>query len=156
MIMSSMPSPPMPMLAGQEVQDEITVMCGDHKIANAHDLWAMLLITAMERREESENKKRAERQKLATAELFSQLKDIHKQTLGSVAEVDAVYTAFGVFTRSNLTMLSSSSDVRFLPVSAIQREDRIHIAACHHAAAQDILFGVLKSDHGSQEKRSAE
>eukprot|EP00961_Rhodomonas_salina_P090215 1213484-Rhodomonas_salina.1 len=53
-------------------------------------------------------------------------------------------------------MLSSSSDVRFLPVSAIQREDRIHIAACHHAAAQDILFGVLKSDHGSQEKRSAE
>eukprot|EP00961_Rhodomonas_salina_P144163 1940895-Rhodomonas_salina.3 len=76
MVMASLPVPPMPMVAGQEVKDEITTMSGEHRVANSHDLWAMLLATAMQRNNKTENAMRARAQKEALTQLFLDVQEI--------------------------------------------------------------------------------
>eukprot|EP00961_Rhodomonas_salina_P201755 2721535-Rhodomonas_salina.1 len=52
--------------------------------------------------------------------------------------------------------MATSQDIRFMPLESVTREDRLHVATCHHAGAQDIIFGSLKSDGDGQSKRTAE
>ena len=54
MALSSMPVPPLPVIVGKEVADEITCVLGTQHVANSHDLLAMLLATAMERNMQDE------------------------------------------------------------------------------------------------------
>ena len=158
MTLSAMPVPPMPVLVGQEVPDEITSMSGKHVIANSHDLWAALLLSAMERQKPDENEKRKEMQKQFTSDLFATCKKINEERVaGTGANIeDRVYEAFGAFTRKNLAALSSSSDVRFAPLDTIGREDKIHVATCHHCRAQDIVFGGISTDAETETKKTAE
>eukprot|EP00961_Rhodomonas_salina_P113356 1524997-Rhodomonas_salina.1 len=157
MALSAMPVLPMPMVVGKEVPDEITTMSGEHVVANSHDLWAMLLLAAMERGGKEDAKKRVVLQQQCVKELFETVRAIQEEAggLGVADEQARVYAAFGDFTRKNIAALSSSQDVRFAPLDSVQREDRVHIATCHHAAAQDIVFGGLQTD-ASGGKRTAE
>eukprot|EP00961_Rhodomonas_salina_P293156 3933519-Rhodomonas_salina.3 len=150
MAMSSLPVPPMPIIVGQEVPDEITCVSGETHFANSHDLLAMLLATAMQREEKQELAMHKVEQEKATDELFARMKEIESQSKGNEKQAsrkaEDVFDAFSCFMRRTIQALSSSRDVRFAQVSDVKREDRLHIAACHHAAAQDIIFGCLKTD----------
>lgn len=157
MVLSAQPVPPMPVIVGEEVPDEITCMSGEHKVANSHDLWSMLMITAMERKNDEENVRRAEKQKEFVVRLFDDIRALRADTeMSSNDREGRVYELFSRFTRQNVSALSSSDDLRFAPLHSIAREDRIHIAACHHAAAQDILFGGLKTDSDQSDRKTAE
>eukprot|EP00961_Rhodomonas_salina_P299814 3939228-Rhodomonas_salina.4 len=155
MVMASLPVPPMPMIVGKEVPDEITVMSGDYTICNSHDLMGMLLLTAMSRDQKKENEIRSNAQKECMQALFDDIKSIGATETTTCEIQERVYDAFCKFTRGNISALSSSTDVRFAPLASIQREDRIHIATCHHCAAQDIIYGLLKTD-SECEQRCAE
>jgi hypothetical protein len=159
MILSALPVPPMPIIVVQEVPDEITFMSGEHKMASSHDLWAMLLLSAMSRNDQEENKKRALLQKQITENLFQSVRKLEQQKADLSVNVsiweERVYDVFATFTRENIEALSKSADLRIPPLCSVEREDRIHIASCHHAAAQDILFGPLQTD-ASRDKRTAQ
>ncbi len=158
MALSAMPVSPMPMLVGREVPDEITAMSGDHTIANTHDLWAALLLSAMERQDMEDNEKRRDTQQRITEELFSECRKIKAEQTSDVGDKTAekVYEAFGNFTRGSIAALSSKMDVRFAPLDSIVREDKIHVATCHHCCAQDTVFGQLSTDEPRETKRTAE
>eukprot|EP00961_Rhodomonas_salina_P179896 2427946-Rhodomonas_salina.1 len=109
----------MPVLVGKEVPDEITAMCRDHVVANSHDLWAMLLLSAMERGCKADNEARAETQKRFVEDLFAGVRAL-KQAGGDGSDggdgkrndaadglEEKVYELFGVFTRANICALSS-------------------------------------------------
>eukprot|EP00961_Rhodomonas_salina_P201094 2712605-Rhodomonas_salina.5 len=150
MAMSSLPVPPMPIIVGKEVPDEITCVSGETHFANSHDLLAMLLATAMQREDKKELAMHKQEQEKATNELFAKIKEIETKNRENEKQVcskaDDVFDAFSCFMRRTIQSFSSSNDVRFAQVSDVKREDRLHIAACHHAAAQDIIFGCLKTD----------
>ena len=158
MALSAMPVSPMPMMVGREVPDEITAMSGDHPIANSHDLWAALLLYAMERQDTGDNEKRREAQQRITEELFSECRKIKAEQTSDAGDKTAekVYDAFSKFTRGSIAALSSSMDVRFAPLDSILREDKIHVATCHHCRAQDIVFGGVSTDAENETKKTAE
>lgn len=155
MALGALPAPPMPMLAGQQVPDEITTTSGEHKICNTHDLMGMLLVSVMSKTAQpGEHEARKERQQAATTALFDYFDNI--DTDGSNKNLnEIVYNAFAKFTREYINALSSKDNTNILSLGSVRREDRIHIASCHHTVSQDVLFGNLKTDAEGMMKKTA-
>lgn len=119
MVLSSLPVPPLPMIAGKEMPDEITYLTGDQVVCNSHDLMGMLLLTAMQRGQQKENEERSQIQKQITSELFEEIAKIDDRDSNSE---NHIYTLFCNFTRKNIKALSGKEDVCFLPLKDVQRE----------------------------------
>jgi hypothetical protein len=158
MIMSSLPVPPLPMHASKNVPEEITR--GD-TVCNSHDFMGMLLLKAMAKNDREGNKSRLAIQERINKTLFDDIDAIALDPT-RVDPESAVYDAFTRFTAANLdafiTQIYKDDDddddgensnnkrplVEFAPMSVVMREDPVHVATCHHSAAQDILFGGIE------------
>ena len=131
-----------------QVPDEISFVDGDAHIANTHDLMAMLLLSSMQRGVGKEQRAAAQRQ--AVEALFADMRAIAADEKAGAVGFDAmqqrVYEAFCAFTRRTIAGLSGKDNVCFKPLETIKRDDRIHVAATHHAVIQDLAFGYLATD----------
>jgi hypothetical protein len=57
---------------------------------------------------------------------------------------------------NSIGAISNKTNLLFAPYNHVCRDDHVHVAASHHAAAQDIIYGVLKCDGEGREKRKSE
>lgn len=140
MILSSMPAPPLPIVCGELLPDEVTTPSGEHRVANSHDLLGMLLLNAMVRKDAADDKRRSAAQKEALSELV--------ENMGALKEGDSagVYECFCSFTRKYVEAFTSKGNLYFMPLESVRREDRLHISMCHYISAQDIIYGPLPGD----------
>eukprot|EP00961_Rhodomonas_salina_P009775 131793-Rhodomonas_salina.1 len=97
-----MPAPPLPMLASQEVPDEISFVSGEVHVANTHDLMALLLLTATQRDNKEERCARAKKQKVVVGSFLARMAAIDENTLTMDALQQAVYDSFCAFTRDSI------------------------------------------------------
>lgn len=81
MVVSSLPVGPLPIIAGQEIADEITFVSGEHKVANSHDLMGMLLLTAFQQNDPAKNQERCENQKRIMNAFFDEIDQINPMVI---------------------------------------------------------------------------
>lgn len=94
MVLSSTPVPPLPLVVGKEIPDEITYVAGEHVICNSHDLLAMLMVSAMQRNDKAENEMRQKTQQTATEKLFQDLDLIDTNDPNCEEKVFALFSTY--------------------------------------------------------------
>jgi hypothetical protein len=153
--LAAQPVPPLPIFANEEVPDEITAVEKGCTVANSHDLWGAMLLTHV-RKQKTKDEVAALREKQAAFvnKLTQDLKCINVSSTGAGSKEQRVYDVFCDFTRSSIGAISGKTNLLFAPFEHVCRGDSLHTAMCHHAGAQDTIFGPLKSDGGGQAKRS--
>jgi hypothetical protein len=169
MYMVSLPCPPLPILvdidqlknkkiSGKPVEDsddEEERMAANEVVCSSHDILAGLILWAMERNDGKLNKLR-ETQQINITKRFLDLLD----TL-DIKDVDGMYKACQDFTAEYILCFEDSShptpSIRLLPISSVERKDKVHKSCCSWHAAQDIMHNKHNpTQHDKAEKRTAE
>lgn len=146
MIISALPCPPMPVMSSKEVDG----VCDEHS-CSSHDLLAHLMNVACAVCTQKQHQARAEMQARLQGELFDKVDEWKRsQPDTALPPVEWSYQVLGEFTRryaqSYMADPSKEQDVRFLPVTDIDRYHTVHVKAVEFQRAQDVLYGKCSQD----------
>lgn len=141
MVMSALPCPPMPLMSSKEVDG----VCED-QCCSSHDLMAHLMNVACVVCTQKQNQARAELQARLQSELFDKVDEWKRGCPDTVLPpIEWSYQVLGDFTRkyaqSYMADPTKDQDVRFLPVTDINRYHPVHVKAVEFQRAQDVLYG---------------
>lgn len=145
MYLTALPCPPLPV--------RVSTQGGEQQLTTSHDLLAGLLILAMQRNNQTLNKRRLTEQKRLIEELIAQLDRLAHQTktkdVGDEHKTRAeaqLYQLFVRFTSSFIYAFHDTSEAPRIDFVAwpcddcVDKGSKLHAAACSYSAAQDIIY----------------
>jgi hypothetical protein len=156
MIMATFLMPPLPMLASQETEDELSFVCDNGKIANSHDLIAHLMNVACATCSTSSNINRQKCQLQIVDSLFAKVDawQSNNDPAGKLCLVPSeqwCWETASDFTRmyvaSYINHNQKQVDVRILPPREIDNTHPLHKQVIAFQRGQDILYGSSAWQH---------
>ena len=123
----------------------------DNQCCSSHDLIAHLMNIACTLATDNQNTARAEMQTQLQAALFAEVDSWAAGATGTdnLPRVDWSYQTMAAFTRKYIQSYmpdpAKQQDIRFLPVTEIDRTHPVHRKALEFQKAQDVLYGKCSS-----------